>query len=111
VPTIGTTIVPETLFADAMSICKRGGKCYLSMPEPPGSCTNCSGGGLLFLQVVVSGPHESPVSSRGEGDGKGGESVLIWERGQWYLVHTRAFPCPVCNKTARGGGRYRDNRG
>lgn len=109
-PTIGTTIVPEALFADAMSVCKRGGKCYLSMPEPPGCCTNCNGGGNLLLQVVVSGPHESPVSSRGEGDGKSGESVLIWERRQWYLIHNRVYPCPVCRQAVRGAGRRRSQR-
>jgi hypothetical protein len=98
-PFVGATSVPEALLGDARAIRQRGGKCFLARPEPPGGCTNCNGGGRLILQVVSSGPFDSPVNTRGEGNGQGGESVSIFERGLWYLARTRVYLCPVC-----GGG-------
>lgn len=81
------------------AIRQQGGKIFLAIPEDMESgCTNCHGGGNMFLQTVVGGPFDSPMPGQGEGHGDEEKSspINIYEQGAWYQVRTKGYSCPVC---------------
>lgn len=98
------TMVPDTLYNDALAVRRRGGKVFLFKMEYDNSdgiiCTNCNGGRHLGLQTVVGGPFDTPQQTRGQGSGNEEDSapVSMWHNGKWYLANVRSrYRCPVCN--------------
>lgn len=59
----------------------------------PNDCQNCSGAGMLTLQVALAGPFRSPVLTSElncKSDTLNGNLV-------WWGVKTTSYECPVCH--------------
>lgn len=95
--------VASALYRDAAIRCEMGGKAFLAMPEDggDGDCRNCDGAGWHALQLVEGGPFKSPPRP-------GPEQAAAFEDGEWFLVRTTTYRCPVCG--GAGSGRVRPEK-